>query len=109
LPHYLMGAASPTIASGFSRGPSSITANGTAAFTITIGAEPVNTGVINLPVADHGWICQAQDITTHNAQVSQTIQTGSGKTSCSLTQFNTAMAPSNWKASDVLAVHAFAY
>jgi len=109
LPHYLMGAVSPTIASGFSRGPSLITANGTAAFTITVGTEPENTGVVNLPAADHGWICQAQDITTHSAQVSQTIQTGSGKTNCTLTQFNAAMAPSNWKVSDILAVHAFAY
>jgi hypothetical protein len=109
LPHFLMGAAAPTIGSGFSQDPPVVTANGTAAFAVTVGKKPGNTGVINLPPAEHGWICQAQDITTHSPTVSQTVQTASTKTSCTLTQFNTAVVPSNWVASDVLAVHAFAY
>ena len=109
LPHFLMGAVNPTIGSGFSQDPPIVTANGTAAFTITVGKRPGDTGVINLPPAEHGWICQAQDITTHSRAVSQTVQTASTKTSCTLTQFDAAVTPSNWVASDVVAVHAFAY
>jgi hypothetical protein len=41
--------------------------------------------------------------------VSQTIQTASTRTSCTLTQFSAAMAPNNWLANDVLLVHAYAY
>ncbi len=109
LPHFLMGAANPTIASGFSQDPPLVTANGTAAFTITVGKQPGHMGTINLPPAEHGWICQAQDITTHSRAVSQTVQIASTKTSCTLAQFNTAIESSSWMASDVLAVHAFAY
>lgn len=109
LANALMSSATPTIGSGFSNGAPKIVANGTAAFSVTIGAGPGHAGTINFPAAAHGWICQAQDATTHSSAVSQTIQTASSRTSCTLTQFSAAMAPGNWQASDVLLVHAYAY
>ena len=109
LANALMSSATPTIGSGFSSGASKIVANGTAAFSVTIGSGPGHAGTINFPAAAHGWICQAQDATTHSPAVSQTIQTASTRTSCTLTQFSAAMAPSSWLTNDVLLVHAYAY
>ena len=109
LANALMSSVAPAIGSGFSSVAPKIIANGTAAFSITIGAGPGHAGTINFPAAAHGWICQAQDTTTHSAAVSQTVQTASTRTSCTLAQFSAAMAPGNWLANDVLLVHAFAY
>jgi len=105
----LMSSTNPSIGSGFSSGTPKIVANGTAAFSITIGSGPGHAGTINFPPAAHGWICQAQDLTTHSTAVAQTIQTVSTRSSCTLTQFSAAMTPSNWLANDVLLVHAYAY
>jgi hypothetical protein len=52
-----------TIASGFCTSPS-ITANGTAAFSITVGSAcAAGNASIALPPAAHGWSCNLQDIT----------------------------------------------
>ena len=109
LANSLMSSASPVIASGFGGGVPKLTANGTAAFSITIGAKPDRAGTINFPAAAHGWICEAQDLTSHSPSVARTLQTGSTRTSCTLTQFNAAMGASNWAANDILLVHAYAY
>lgn len=101
-------ATAPTISSGFGTGPSIVASNGTAAFEVNVGTGgTASAGVIGLPAATTGWVCNCQDITTPSTNV--TRMTANGTTSCTVTNsaFGTGLATA-WSASDKLWCTAFA-
>lgn len=98
----------PTIASGFGTGPTVVASNGTFAFEVNVGTGgTASAGVIGLPAATTGWVCNCQDITTPSTNV--TRMTANGTTSCTVTNsaFGTGLATA-WSASDKLWCTAFA-
>lgn len=98
----------PTISSGFGTGPSIVASSGTAAFEVNVGTGgTASAGVIGLPAATTGWVCNCQDITTPSTNV--TRMTANGTTSCTVTNsaFGTGLATA-WSASDKLWCIAFA-
>lgn len=105
----IIGAAAPTISSGFGTSPSIVASNGSVAFEVNVGTGGVATsGVIGLPAATTGWNCQCSDITTPGANM--TRQTASSTSSCTVS--NVAMstgAAAAWTASDKLRCIAMAY
>jgi hypothetical protein len=107
--HMLISRSAPTISSGFGSGASVTTNNGPAAFLIDVGTSNTGTGVIGLPPATTGWSCDANDITTTNANQLVTKQTASSTTSATLQNYTDAAATHAWTDSDVLSVHCFAY
>ncbi|WP_041249560.1 glycosyl hydrolase family 28-related protein [Gluconacetobacter diazotrophicus] len=98
----------PVIASGFGTGPT-LQTNGSAAFSVTVGTSPGSSGVLTLPAAYHGWVCDAADITTQSATVFQTRQTGSTTTTVALANFTTSGAQAPWLAGDTLLVKCSGY
>lgn len=92
----------PTISSGFGTSPSIASSNGTAAFTVNVGSTASASGVIALPTAVNGWVCDCQDITTTSATTFITKQTASSTTTCTIGNFTTAGASGNWTANDIL-------
>lgn len=71
---------SPAISSGFCTSPTVSQANGTFAFHVNVGTGcATDTGVISLPTATNGWICDAQDTTSPGtivvAMVAHTVST----------------------------------
>jgi hypothetical protein len=101
----------PTISSGFGSSPSILHNNGTAAFTVNVGGGgAASSGVIGLPTAATGWICNAFDITNPTTGGGYYVkQTAGSRTSATLTGYNTAGAATAWAASDILGVNCFAY
>ena len=105
----LISATAPTIASGFGTSPSISAANGTAAFTVTIGTGgSESTGVLTLPAASNGWVVMCVDIT--NAASFVTAQTAGTTTSATLTNYSrTTGLATAWTAGDVIRCLALAY
>lgn len=96
-------ATAPTISSGFGASPSVATNNGTAAFTINVGTGGVATsGVIGLPTAANGWVCQCNDIAAA-VSTSETKMSATSTTSCTVSNVNTATGVAvAWAASEIL-------
>ena len=65
----LMSSTTPAlgVSSGFGTGATVSSSNGTAAFAITCGSSPGNTGTINMPSAANGWACMATDTSSISA------------------------------------------
>jgi len=99
----------PTIASGFGTSPSISNANGTAAFVLTVGSSPNDTGTITMPAAAHGWACDAQDESTVNSTVFMTREVGNSTTSVTFDQFNSSGVVQNWAAGDLLVIKCTAF
>lgn len=97
----------PTISSGFGSGASVASNNGTVGFRIGVGTGGVATsGVIGLPAASNGWVCNCAALTP-GANI--TRMTATSSTSCTVS--NVAMstgAAAAWTASDVLECTAIA-
>lgn len=91
----------PTLTSGWGTSPSAPNQGSTFAFKATVGASgtPTTTGVIGMPTAPTGWICNAQD------QTSAVTARQSASSSTSVT-FTWSSAPSN---SDVILFQCNAY
>lgn len=95
----------PRIASGFGTRASVIANNGFRAFQLQIGTDrAASSGVVGLPLAVSGWICTANDLTTHSPAVDQTVQTASTTTSALLTSYNSSGSSAPSSADDVLNV-----
>jgi hypothetical protein len=95
----------PRIDSGFGAGASMIASNGFRGFQLKIGTgEAASSGVIGLPLAVGGWICTANDLTTHSSAIAQTAQTASTTTSAALANYSSSGAHAPWSAGDVLNV-----
>jgi hypothetical protein len=96
--------AAPAISSGFgATSPSIVASNGTCAIEINVGTGTIAaTGVIKLPQAPNGWVCMFVDITTNSTTVSQTKQTASTTTSCTIGNFSDISVGAGWVASDKL-------
>lgn len=92
----------PTISSGFGGSPSIASNNGTAAFTVNVGTGgATSSGVIGLPAATNGWVCNCTDLTTPGVNV--TKMTAATTTTCTITNYNsTTGIAANWAASDIL-------
>lgn len=92
----------PTISSGFGTSPSIVSSNGSLSFQVNVGTGGVATsGVVGLPAATTGWVCDCRDLTTPGANI--TRQTANSTTSCTVT--NVAMSTGSaaaWTASDKL-------
>ena len=105
----IFSATAPTISSGFGSSPSIPTQNGTAAFTINVGAGgTASSGVIALPTAANGWNCFANDLSTTSSTVFMTKQTASSATTATIGNFNSLGAAAAWAVSDILSVSCFA-
>lgn len=106
---WLSGTA-PTIASGFGTSPSISSANGTGAFTLTIGSSTtgVSTGTITMPAATTGWVCTCQNVTNPASFV--VGQTGGSSTTITLTNYSrTTGLAVDFTAADVIRIMAIAY
>jgi hypothetical protein len=98
-------ATAPTIASGFgATSPTIVTPNGTAAFTINVGAGTItNPGVLTFPAAAHHWNVHCTDTTTVSTTNFITSCNGTSATSVSCTSYtDVAAAGAGWTASDTL-------
>lgn len=108
-----ISATAPTISSGFGTSPTIAANNGTAAFTINVGTGGVaNAGVVALPTATTGWVCDVQNRTAVNANRGdqRTVQTASAVATATFqNQTISTGAALVWTASDILAVSCFAY
>jgi len=105
----LISAAAPTVASGFGVSPSIPTNNGTASFTVNVGAGgAAASGTIGLPAAANGWNCWCNDLTTQSSAVFVCKQTASSTTTATLANYSASGAPAAWAAGDTLAVSCFA-
>lgn len=103
----LCSAKAPTFSSGFNTG--SITQqNGSCAFSVTVGSgSAVNTGVISLPTAAHGWNCPAPFNVTHTGNI--IIETANSTTSATFINYGTTPGtPVNWTNGDVIGFTCFA-
>jgi len=95
----------PTISSGFGTGPS--VAGTAAAFRINVGTGGIATsGVIGLPAAGTGWVCNVVNLTAAAANRAdiRTIQTGSTGTTVTLqNQTISSGAAAAWGSADSIA------
>ena len=99
----------PTIASGFGVGPT-IVANNTAAFQIIVGAGgSAATGVITMPPAPNGWVCNAQNVSVVTG-TTRIWQGASTKTAITLNNVDTTTGTSSpWTAGDNLNIQCTAF
>lgn len=65
----------PTIANGGGLGTVGTIVGSATAFDVTAGTGAASVFVITLPTAAHGWVCNGDDVTTHNTTVSSIQQT----------------------------------
>jgi len=109
--HLLMSAAAPAIdAAGCGGSAASLPSNnGTAAFTVNVGATPGSACTIILPAATTGWTCFATDITTNSENVFLQKQSGGTTTTAVITNYSDAAAATPFAANDVLRVSCLAY
>lgn len=102
----------PTISSGFGTG-ASVTAGTASAFRINVGTGGTATaGVVGLPTAATGWVCDVQDLTATDANAGnvRTVQTATSTTTATVeNQTISTGAAVAWTASDVLALKCVAY
>lgn len=100
----------PTISSGFGSSPSIVNNNGTCAFEINVGTGgSASTGVIGLPAAAHGWVCQVGDITTSASFVTYQAAPLSTTSAQVANTSRTTGLNIAWTASDHLVVSCFGY
>lgn len=103
----------PTIASGFGTSPSIAANNGTAAFTVNVGTGgTASAGVITMPTATTGWICNVENRTgvAANRADQRTIQTATSTTSVTVQNQTVSTGGAlAWTASDVLTLQCRAY
>lgn len=100
-------AGAPTISSGFCGSPSVTASNGAAAFDINVGTTcGGSTGVIALPTAANGWVCNFVDISTGDG----TRQTAGTTSTVTVTHFTYSTgAPLNFQDSDHIRGQCSAY
>lgn len=109
----LIGAAAPTISSGFGSAATIPFNNGTASFVVNVGTGGAATsGVIGLaPTAANGWNCHSTDITatsTHTAL--ETMQTASTTTTATIeSQSRSTGAATAWATGSLVRMSCFAY
>jgi hypothetical protein len=103
---FVSGTAPTSLSScGGATAPSFLWTNGVAAFEIvTGGSAPVATCTWTMPTASNKWVCDITDITTQNASVFVQKMSASSTTSVTMTNYNTAGAPTAVVASDHLLV-----
>ncbi len=98
----------PTTSSGFGTGPSVAANNGTAAFTVNVGTGgTASAGVLTMPAATTGWICDVQNRTGQaaNRADQHTVQTATTTTSITVqNQTISTGAALAWSASDILQI-----
>ena len=100
----------PTISSGCGGGSPSISApNGTDAFVVTIGTASGSTCVVAMPTATTGWICSANDITTHTTANFQVLQTASSASSVTVTDYSDIAGAATWVSADKIGFLCRAY
>ncbi|MDR3464221.1 MAG: hypothetical protein P4L76_18105 [Beijerinckiaceae bacterium] len=100
----------PTISSGCGAGSPSISAgNGTDAFVVTIGTASGSTCVIAMPTATTGWVCSANDITTHTTANFQVLQTASSASSVTVTDYSDIAGAATWVSADKIGFLCRAY
>ena len=105
----LISHTAPTISSGCGGGSPSISANnGASNFRVTIGTASGSTCVINMPTANAGWNCLANDLSTHTTANSTVMQTATGASQITLTGFSDITGAATWVSGDVIAVHCMA-
>lgn len=110
LTNLVSSSTAPTIASGFGTSPTIPQNNGTAAFAVKIGTGGTATnGVLTMPAAITGWICDATDVSSITTTDFYVKMTASSTTSVTLTMFNTAGAASAFGAGDFVLVKCSAY
>lgn len=82
----------------------SIVGTSPASVSVNVGTgAAASTGVLNLPVATHGWACSVADVTTPATNLTQ--QTGSSTNSATFTNFvRTTGVAGPWNASDILQI-----
>jgi hypothetical protein len=106
----LISSTTPTISSGFGASASITASNGTGAFRINVGSGgTASSGVIGLPTASTGWNCFVNNISTTNATVFMTKQTGSSTTTATIGNFTETGATGPWGANNILLVSCFAF
>ena len=109
----LCGASVPVATSGTGFGTSpTVTASAACAFDILIGTAPTaaNGTLTFFLTAAHGYVCEAQDITTQSATVATSRQTGGTTGTCTIENFTDVMATGTpWNAGDHLRITAWAY
>ena len=100
----------PTISSGCGGGSPSISApNGTDAFVVTIGTASGSTCAVAMPTATTGWICFANDLTTHTTANSTVMQTASSASSVTVTGYSDITGAATWVNGDKIAFLCRAY
>jgi hypothetical protein len=100
----------PTVSSGFGTSPTISNNNGTAAFLLHIGTGgTASTGVLTMPTASNGWMCDAADISSQSSTVFITKVSAEGPTSVTLTQYNTSGAAAAWGSGDFVVVKCSAF
>lgn len=107
----LFAGGAPTIVTG--TGASIATNNGSGGFTVNVGTGGLSSIVIGFSgtSVNAGWICSANDRTTHSATVFQTVQTNSvlSTTQCTISNITSAGATGTaWTNSDLISVQATA-
>jgi hypothetical protein len=99
-------ATSPTISSGFGTSASMAGNNGTAAFTVYVGAGgTASSGVIGLPAATNYWSCTCNDSTSFSTTVFMCRQTATTVTSVSISNVSNLGVVSPWNSGDYLLVN----
>lgn len=94
-----------SVSSGFGVSPSISVNSDPWGFTINVGTGGTATnGVIGLPPAPNGWVCNAVDLTTQSTTVFVTKQTASTTSTATIANFNTAGAQAAWVANDIIHV-----
>ncbi len=106
----LYSTTAPTVASGFGSGASIPANNGTAAFTVNVGTGgSASSGVITMPIATTGWICQ---VTPNGAPQAAAVTYSAPTSTTSITLTNYTLTTGialAWTASTVLDVHCTGY
>jgi len=88
----------------------SVTANGTAAFQVTIGSSPTAAACsITMPTATTGWACSVSDITTQSTSIFLQKQIASTTTSIQVANYSTAGTLTAFTASDKLNLNCHAF
>ncbi|MEN2469771.1 hypothetical protein [Burkholderia sp. GS2Y] len=105
----LISAQAPTISSGFGSGASVVASNGTAAFRISVGASPGSGGVLSMPEAPNGWVCDGSDLSQMNSSAFYFRQTAFTKTSVTMAMYNTSGVQSNLIAGDTVVMKCVAF
>lgn len=95
--------AAPVIASGFGTNAAVSKFSAGCAFSLSSGTTNASNGVITLPQATDGWVCNGQDVTTSSNAIAQTKMTNETVNSVTIDGFQSNGAVGNWVANDVIA------